>query len=130
VAANPTSGFNRNTLFSLPFILLVLTNVAAFLATTGGTVSSHNAWVFAALSAGVYALSRGLAKFNSDGKPFYLTTEFWVAVLGAVGAVVAASQGHISDTLMKELLAFIAAATVIAEGLRTPPSKAVGPGGP
>jgi 3-mercaptopyruvate sulfurtransferase SseA len=123
-------GVNRNTFLSLPFILLVLTNVAAFLATTGNTVTLRNAWIFSALSAGVYALARGLAKWNSDGKPFYATTEFWVAVLGAAAAIVGAASGHIPDSVMKELLAFIAAATVIAEGLRTPPAKALGPGGP
>jgi hypothetical protein len=115
--------FNSSTFRSTEFILLVLTNVAAWLATTGSTVTTHNAWMFSALSAGVYALARGLAKVNTDGKPIYLTTEFWVALLGAAAALVGASQGHISDTVMKELLAFIAAATAIANGLRTPPSE-------
>lgn len=115
--------FNWSTLRSTEFIILVLTNVAAWLATTGSTVTSHNAWVFSAASAGVYAVARGLAKVNTDGKPIYLTTEFWVSILGAAAAIVGASQGHISDTLMKELLAGIAAATVIANGLRTPPAQ-------
>jgi len=114
---------NFNTFRSTEFVLLVLTNAAAWLATTGNTVTSHNAWVFSAASAGVYALARGLAKVNTDGKPFYFTTEFFIAVLGAAAALVGASQGHISDTLMKELLAFIAAATAIANGLRTPPAQ-------
>ena len=113
---------NVSTLKSWTFILLVLTNVAAWLATTGNTVTTHNAWVFSAASAGVYALARGLAKLNADGKPFYQTTEFYVSILGAAAAVVGASQGHIGDTLSKELLAFIAAATAIAEGLRQPPA--------
>jgi hypothetical protein len=116
---------NLDTLRSWQFLLLVLTNVAAWLATTGSTVTSHNAWVFSAASAGVYALARGLSKVNSDGKPFYFTTEFYVAVLGAAAALVGASQGHISDTLMKELLAFIAAAQMIADGLRQPPAGQV-----
>jgi hypothetical protein len=116
---------NLDTLRSWQFLLLVLTNVAAWLATTGSTVTSHNAWVFSAASAGVYALARGLAKVNTDGKPFYFTTEFYVAVLGAAAALVGASQGHISDTLMKELLAGIGAATLIAEGLRQPPAGQV-----
>lgn len=114
---------NWDTLRSTEFILLALTNVAAWLATTGNTVSVHNAWLFSAASAGVYALARGLAKVNSDGKPIYETTEFYVSLLGAAAAIVGASQGHISDTLMKELLAGIAAATAIANGLRTPPSQ-------
>lgn len=116
---------NLDTLRSWQFILLVLTNVAAWLATTGSTVTSHNAWLFSAASAGVYALARGLAKMNADGKPFYQTTEFYVAVLGAAAALVGASQGHISDTMSKELLAFIAAATMIADGLRQPPASQV-----
>lgn len=115
----------RSTFTSMEFILLVLTNAAAWLATTGSTVTTHNAWVFSAASAGVYALARGLAKFNADGKPWYMTSEFYVAVLGAVAAVVGASQGHISDTLSKELLALIGAALAVANGLRTPPAEAV-----
>lgn len=113
---------NIQTFKSLEFILLVLTNVAAWLATTGSTVTTHNAYLFTAASAAVYALSRGLAKVNTDGKPFYLTTEFYVAVIGAAVAFLGASQGHISDTLLKELLAALAAASAIANGLRTPPA--------
>lgn len=124
------AGFNRNTFLSLPFILLVLTNLGAFLLTIGQTVSLHNAWIFSALSAGVYAVARGLSKWNSDGKPFYATTEFWIAILGGVAAVIGAASGHIPDATMKELLAFVTFAELIAEGLRTPPAKAVGPGGP
>ena len=113
---------NVNTLKSWTFVLLVLTNVAAWLATMGSTVTTHNAWVFSAASAGVYALARGLAKVNADGKPFYKTTEFYVSILGAAAAVVAAAQGHIGGTMEKELLAFIAAASAIAEGIRQPPA--------
>jgi peptidoglycan/LPS O-acetylase OafA/YrhL len=109
----------------MEFVLLVLTNVAAWLATTGNTVTTHNAWVFSAASAGVYALARGLAKQNTDGKPWYMTSEFYVSILGAAAAVIGASQGHISDTLSKELLAAIGAAMMIANGLRTPPAEAV-----
>lgn len=118
---------NRDTFRSTEFILLVLTNVAAWLATTANDVSTHNAWVYSAASAGIYALARGLAKINSDGKPIYLTTEFWVAVLGALAAIVGATQGHVSDHLRNELLAGIAALLAIANGLRTPPAeKSVG----
>lgn len=115
--------FNWNTLRSTEFIVLLLTNVAAWLATLGNTVTLHNAWLFSAASAAIYTLARGLAKINSDGKPIYFTTEFWVSILGAAAALVGASQGHISDTLMKELLAGIGFLLMIANSLRTPPAQ-------
>lgn len=112
---------NTHTFKTWPFVLLVLSNAAVFLATLGNTVSQHNAWVYAAASAGVYALARGFAKFNTDASNFWQNTEFYVAILGALAAVVGASQGHISDTLMKELLAGIAFASMIARGLALAP---------
>lgn len=120
---------NLTTLRSWEFLLLVLTNVAAWLATTGSTVTTHNAYLFTALSAMVYALARGLAKVNSDGKPIYLCTELYVAVIGALVAFLGAMQGHISDTLLKELLAGLAAASAIANGLRAPNAPGNPPAG-
>lgn len=118
---------NLSTLRSWEFVLLVLTNAAAWLANladTGG-VSDHDAVLVSAASAGLYALARGLAKRDYDGKPFYMTTEFYVAVLGAATAVVAKLEGTIGATTVQELLGFIAALTAVANGLRTPPAQAV-----
>jgi hypothetical protein len=120
---------NASTFRSMEFVLLVLTNVAAWLANLAnvGGVSNHDAVLISAASAGLYALARGLAKVNTDGKPIYETTEFYVAILGAVAAVVAKMDGTIGTTLAQELLGFIGAATAIANGLRTPPALAVAP---
>lgn len=118
---------NFSTLRSMEFVLLVLTNVAAWLANLAdvGGVSNHDAVLISAASAGLYALARGLAKVNTDGKPIYMTTEFYVALLGAAAAVVAKLDGTIGATTTQELLGFIGAATAIANGLRTPPVQAV-----
>jgi hypothetical protein len=118
---------NRATFTSWEFILLVLTNAAAWLATAGNTITSHNAFVFSALSAAVYALARGFAKINADGKPIYATTEFYVAIIGAAAAFVGNLDGHIGDSTLKLLLGALAAASAIANGLRTPPAVAVAP---
>lgn len=118
---------NLSTLRSWEFVLLVLTNAAAWLANladTGG-VSDHDAVLISAASAGLYALARGFAKVNSDGKPIYMTTEFYVAILGAATAVVAKLDGTIGATTAQELLGFIGALTAVANGLRTPPAQAV-----
>jgi hypothetical protein len=107
--------------------LLVLTNAAAWLANLAnvGGVSDHDAVLVSAASAGLYALARGLAKVNTDGKPIYMTTEFWIAILGAATAVIAKMDGTIGATTAQELLGFIGALTAIANGLRTPPVQAV-----
>jgi peptidoglycan/LPS O-acetylase OafA/YrhL len=118
---------NLHTLRTWPFIVLVLTNLGAWLATLGNTVSPHNAWVYAAVSAGAYSLARGFAKFNSDTTNFWQTTEFYVVILGALAAIVGASSGHISDNLMKQLLAGLAAVSMIARGLALAPGTQVQP---
>jgi hypothetical protein len=115
---------NVNTLKSWSFLLLVLTNAAAWLATAGSTVTSHNAFIFTAASAGVYALARGLAKVNADGKPIYQTTEFYVAIIGAATAIAGNLKGHVPDSTLKLLLAGLTAASLVANGLRTPPEQA------
>jgi hypothetical protein len=118
---------STHTLKTWPFVLLVLSNLGVFLATLGSTVTQHNAWVFAAASAGVYALARGFSKFNSDTGNFWQTSEFYIAILGALAAIVGASQGHISDALMKELLAGIAFASMVARGLALSPGTQTPP---
>ncbi len=118
---------NLSTLRSWEFVMLVITNAAAWLAdlaNTGG-VSDHDAVLISAASAGLYALARGFAKVNTDGKPIYMTTEFYVAILGAATAVVGKMEGTIGATTAQELLGFIGALTAIANGLRTPPALAV-----
>lgn len=107
---------------SLEFILLVLTNLGAWAATAADTLSTRQAVIASTLSVVAYALARGLAKFNADGKPFYFTSEFWIAVLGAAGAGLANLNGTIPDSTLKLALAGVAAATMIANGLRTPPA--------
>jgi small-conductance mechanosensitive channel len=118
---------NLHTLRTWPFIILVLSNLAAWLATLGSTVSVRNAWMYGALSAGAYALARGFAKFQSDTTNFWQNTEFYVVILGAVSAILGASTGHISDNLMKELLAGLTAVSMIARGLALSPATQVQP---
>jgi hypothetical protein len=118
---------NLSTLRSWEFVLLVLTNAAAWLANLAneGNVSNHDAVLISAASAGLYALARGFAKVNTDGKPIYMTTEFWVAILGAATAVAGKLTDTIGPTTTQELLGFIGALTAVANGLRTPPAQAV-----
>jgi hypothetical protein len=118
---------NPHTFKTLSFVVLVATNIAAWLATLGNTVTTDNAWLFTVGSAGLYALARGLAKFDADTKNFWQTTEFYVVLIGAAAAMIAASQGHMSDTRMKELLAGLAAALSIARGLALAPSTQLPP---
>lgn len=120
-----TGGINWATLRSLPFIILVLGNVGMWLASTGQTYSGRDAVIFSAVSAAAYALARGLAKINSDGRPFWQTTEFYVALIGAAIALVGGLHGTISGRLSTELLVMLAALAKIADGLRVPTVQAL-----
>lgn len=114
---------------SLEFVLLVLTNIAIYANVVAGNTLDHRAAIIASsISVGAYALVRGLAKFNADGKPFYQTSEFWLAVIAAAGVVVSNLQGEIGAQLMSYIVGGLALLTAIANGLRTPPAKAVGNG--
>lgn len=108
-----------------PFVATVLSAIAVWLTTTGSTVSQHDAYIYTGLAAGFYALSRGFAKWNTDGKPFYMTTEFYLILIGAAVETLGFFKGHMSAITWTELSAFLAFATAIAEGLRTPPPAGV-----
>lgn len=115
---------NLATLKSLSFLILVLTNVGLWLTTVGATVKPEDAYIYTAFSTAAYAISRGLAKVNVDGKPWWKTTEVYVVVAGGAITLVGGFQGHISPLLMTGLVATLTAAISIAEGLRTPPPAA------
>jgi hypothetical protein len=119
--ANAQTGFNPSTLRSWEFIALVVSNVAMWFATAGETVQTHDAYIFTAVSAGLYALARGFAKQNSDPRDAWKTTEFYVAILGALTAAVGGFKGHISGTTETQLIALLTGLSSIANGLRTPP---------
>lgn len=118
---------NPKTFKSLEFLLLVVTNLAAWLATFGSTVSPHDAVIFSAVSAAFYALARGLAKFNADTKPYWRTTEFWIGVIAAVIVAVGDLQGVISDNRIKQLIALLTFALMVARGLAKQPATQVLP---
>lgn len=117
---------------SLEFWLAVLTAGGAWLAQLADSqrVSAHDAILATAFSAGFYALARGLAKHNADGKPWLFTSEFWGSVIGAATVVVGKLDGSISANLMQELILGLSALTMISNALRTPPAQAVENGVP
>jgi hypothetical protein len=119
--------FNTKTFRSLEFLLLVLTNIAAWLLTFGSTVSPHNAVIFSAASAAVYALARGLAKMNADVRNYWETSEFWIGVIGALIVFIGDLQGVLSDTKVKQLIAGLTFALMIARGLAKAPATQVLP---
>jgi uncharacterized membrane protein len=108
-----------------PFVATVLAALGFWLTTTGNSVSQHDAYIFTGLAAGAYALSRGLAKWNSDGKPFYKSSEFWIIILGAVVTTFGFFKGHMSALTWTEISGFLTFATAVAEGLRTPPPDGI-----
>ena len=119
--------FNKETFKSLEFLLLVITNVAAWLAQSTGTLSTHWAVYATAGSAGLYALARGLAKVNADAKSYWNTTEFWVAVLASIPAIITAEQSIISPHVYVMVQSVIAGLLAIASGYRKIPTVQAGP---
>lgn len=112
---------NRSTFASLEFLLLVLGNVANWVAVAAGTYSGAFGAYLTAASAAVYALARGLAKVNVDGKPYWQTTEFWLAAAGSVPAIVEAFRGEIPAKTYAVVQAAIVALLGVAQGLRKIP---------
>jgi len=109
---------------SLEFILALLTTLGAWTAELAGAggVTPHDAILATAASAGFYALARGLAKVNADHKPFYMTSEFYAALIGAAAAVAGKLDGEVSANTMQVILAALAGLQAVSNGLRTPPS--------
>ena len=115
---------------SLEFWIAIAGVIAAWLAqaASSGAVSTHDAILATAASAGFYSLARGLAKLNTDGKAVIFTSEFWGAVIAAATVVVGKLEGDISPNLMQELLLGLGGLAMLANALRTPPAKAVANG--
>lgn len=111
---------------SLEFILAVLTTLGAWAAQLAGAgnVTAHDAILLTAASAGFYALARGLAKVNTDAKPFYMTSEFYAALIGAGTAVAGQLDGAIGANTMQLILGGLAVLQMVSNGLRTPPAVA------
>ena len=111
---------------SLEFILAMVTTLGAWAAQLAGAgnVTPHDAILLTAASAGFYALARGLAKVNADGKPFYQTSEFYGALIGAGVAVAGQLDGEISANTMQLIVGGLAGLQMLSNALRTPPAVA------
>lgn len=117
---------NRQTFTSLEFLLVVLGNVANFLAVVAGSYSGTTAAYLTAASVAGYAIIRGAAKLNSDLKDYWKTTEFWLAILGSIPAAVEAFRSLIPGHTYGVVQAAILLALGIAQGLRKVPAVQAG----
>lgn len=117
--------FSPSTLKSWEFISFILVTAGVWAGQLAGSVSAQTAVVLTAAAAAATALGRGLAKQNSDPKPFYGTTEFYVALVGAAQAGVAKLNGSISAHTLAEITVSLTAAMTIAEGIGTIPPPPV-----
>lgn len=117
---------NRKTLRSLEFLLVVLTNAAAWIASAADWLDPRYAAYATAASGAIYAISRGLAKMNADTRDYWRTTEFYVAILTSLGSVAAALADVIPAQTYAFLQGSIIAAVSVAMGLRKEPTVAAG----
>lgn len=117
---------NRKTLASWEFISFVFVSVGAWLLEWGDKLSGAQAIYLSAAAAGVTAVSRGLAKHDSDTKNWWETTEFWVAVIGGAQATLAQLVGvaNFDTSTLAFVLSGIAGALAIGRGLGKDPALA------
>lgn len=112
---------NPKTFRTLEFLLVIVANAAAWAAQITDTLPTRYAVYASAASGAFYALSRGLAKLNEDTKDYWNTTEFWVAILASIPAVVAAAQDIIPATHYALIQGIVAALVAVGAGLRKQP---------
>lgn len=117
---------NPKTFKTLEFLLLVLSNLAGWLLAVADYIPDRWAIYATAASGALYALWRGLAKQNTDVKDYWHTSEFYVALITSLPAVI----GAFADTLDAKSYGIIQAAIVaflgVANGLRKDPMVATG----
>lgn len=118
--------FNPKTFKTLEFLLVVLANVAAWLLAVVDYMPTRYAVYATALAGAMYALSRGLAKVNTDVKDYWQTTEFWVAAASSVPAIIAAFADTIGPTTYGIIQTIIVMVTGIMNGARKDPAVATG----
>lgn len=119
--------FNLKTFKSLEFLVLVLAAVGPWLANAASTaISNQQALVFNIAAAAVYALARPLAKWKTDVKDYWHTTEFWVFVLGSIAAAVGVAADTLGGVYWGQLQGLLAAAIMIGNAMRKDPMVASG----
>lgn len=120
-------GFNPKTFRSLEFLVLVLGAVGPWLADMASSQISHQqALVCNILAAGVYALARPLAKWKTDVKDYWHSTEFWVFILGSIAAMVGVAAETIGGAYWLQLQGLLGAAIMIGNAIRKDPMVASG----
>lgn len=118
--------FNHATLRTWEFVSFVLVSLGAWIAEIQGTFTGTQAVVLSSVAAGITALARGYAKQGADVKNWWETTEFFVAVIGALQAVIAQLNGTISGQTMTLLASGLGFALAISRGLAKNPLVAAG----
>jgi hypothetical protein len=116
---------NTKTLMSWQFVATVLTAAGLWLtALLGNTIPDKYAYIATGVVAGLYALARGVTKFNGPPKSVLHTTEFYVVVIGAAVATLGAFHGHIGVGVYTAIAGFLTFATTIAHALSSPSQSA------
>jgi len=121
-----TSASNLKVFKTLEFLLVVVTNLAAWAAAIGDQIPNRWAVYATVLSGALFALARGLGKQNADTKDYWQTSEFWLALVTAIPGVVAVLADVIQPTTYAVLQGGSAAMVAIAMGLRKDPHVAAG----
>lgn len=121
------SAFNKKTLKTLEFYILVLGAIGPWIANWASTqIDNRDAAIGNILAAAVFSAARGLGKMGADTKDFWHTTEFYAVLLGSATAAVTAGAGTISWGYWFQLQGLLAAVASIMNGLRKNKDLAAG----
>lgn len=121
------SAFNKKTLKTLEFYILVLGAIGPWIANWASTqIDNRDAAIGNILAAAVFSAARGLGKMGADTKDFWHTTEFYAVLLGSATAAVAVGSGTIGGAYWLQLQGLLAAVASIMNGVRKNKDMAAG----
>jgi hypothetical protein len=116
---------NWSKLTSSGFLLSIGSVVVAWASYLAGALPAEYAVYITAGAGIIYALSRGLAKFNTELKSGFKTREFWLAVASVAVTVLVAIPGVVSPELAAAMGGSVLAAYGVSRGLAKEPEAQV-----
>lgn len=118
--------FDVNTLKSTSFWASAATIIAIWISTTFTNLNGRWAVIASTAVAGLYALSRGIAKKDTDLKRGWHTTEFWLGVIQVALIVIAGIENNIPPRYAAMATAALTGLYALARSLAVPtPSLSV-----
>jgi hypothetical protein len=110
---------------STSFWATVIAGIAVFITGITDVVPAEWAAIAGTVVAALYALSRGLAKYNLDVKNGYKTREFWISLFTIIGLVAVAIPGNLTSTIAVVCSSIVAGVYAVSRGISANPQNEV-----